>query len=162
MLCHAGVCVCVCVCAWCAAQGLCSIPGQSQPSKAFGLLIHCTRMASGVHQSHTQSKGAKLPLDGIFPLHNPPQGATTAGATTKCQGKLLQQKHINVTHIAVCRLPRAPSCAPTLPRSTSCLHRCHSPSSIQGTDWSLIEVGVKLGPRPCILPPYLLQWEVGV
>ena len=99
---HAGV----WVCAGCAAQGLCSIPGQSQPHKACSLTLPRTRMAAGVHQSHTQNKGPKLPLGVICLLHNPPWWATTAGTTTKCQSKPLNNKRhrkklISVTHVAM-------------------------------------------------------------
>ena len=141
MLRHTGA----CVCARCAAQGFCTIPGQIQPRKACSLTLPHTKMALGVHQSHTQNKGPKLPLHVICPLHNPPQGARTAGTTIKCQSKLLNNKRykkklISVTHVAICKPPRAPSYAPTLSRSASCLRCCHSPSSIQGTVWSLVEL----------------------
>ena len=58
----APLCCAMQVCAGCTAQGLCSIPGQSQPRKTSGLTLPRTRMAAGVHQSHMQNKGPKLPL----------------------------------------------------------------------------------------------------
>ena len=146
MLCHAGV----WVCAGCAVQGLCSITGQSQPCKACSLTLPHTRMVAGVHQSHIQNKGPKLPLGAIRLFHNPLWGATTAGTTTKCQSKPLNNKRhrkklISVTHVAVCKPPRAASYAPTLSRSASCFCYYYSPSSVQGTIWSLVELGVKVG-----------------
>ena len=138
------------MCAGCAAQGLCSIPGHSQPRKACSLTLPHTRIAGGVQQSHTQNKGPKLPLGVICLLHNLPWGAITASTTTKWQIKLVNNKKhrknpISVTHIAVCKPLRAPSCAPTLSRSASCLCYCRSPSSVQGTVWPLIEVSVQVG-----------------
>ena len=38
------------VCAGCAAQGLCSIPGQSQPCKACGLILVLTAK-HGIYQN---------------------------------------------------------------------------------------------------------------
>ena len=69
-----------CVHAGCTAQGLCSIPGQSQPSKAYDLTLPCTRMAARGHQSHTQNKGVKLPL--VF-VHS----------TTHCGGNNSRHNH---------------------------------------------------------------------
>ena len=111
-------------------RGSAAYQARASPSKACGFTLPHNRMAAGVHQSHMQNKGPKLPLVYICPLHNPLWGATTAGTTTKCQSKLLnnkstEKKHISVTHVTVCRPPRAPSCAPTLPRSTSYLRCCH-------------------------------------
>ena len=64
----------------------------------------------------------------------PTMGGNTAGTTTKCQSKPLnnkmhREKLISVTHVTICKPPKAPSCAPTLSRSASCLYYCHSPSS---------------------------------
>ena len=163
MLRHAGV----CVRAGCTAQGLYSIPGQIQPRKACGLTLPRTRMATGVYQNRTQNKGPKLPPGAISPLYNPPWGATTAGMTTKCQSKPLnnkrhRKKFICVTHVAVYKSPKAPSFAPTLSCSASCLCCCCSPSSVQVTIWSLIKLCLQVGLQPHILPLHPLQWEVGV
>ena len=123
-------------------------------------------MAAGVHQSHTQNEGPKLPL-GVICLAQPTIGAKTAGMTTKCQNKPLNNKRhrkklISITHVAICKPPRAPSYAPTLSRSASCLHCCCSPSSVQGTVWSLVKLCMQIRLRPYILPFHPLQWEVGV
>ena len=136
------------VCARCAAQGFCSIPGQSQPHKILGLTLPCTRMAAGVHQSPTQTRDLNCPW--YISTAQPTMGGNTAGTTTKCHSKLLNNKRyrkklISITHIAICKPPKAPGCTPTLSCSAFYLSYCHSPSSIQGTVWSLVELCVLIG-----------------
>ena len=97
----------------------------------------------------------------------PTVGGNTAGTTTKCHSKPLNNKRhrkklISITYVAVFKPPKAPSCAPTLSRSASCLCYCCSPSSIHGTVWPLIKLCVQRGLRPHILPLHPLQWEVVV
>ena len=46
----------------------------------------------GYTKAIRKKRGPKLPLDVICPLHNPLWGATIAGTTTKCQGKMLNNK----------------------------------------------------------------------
>ena len=125
-------------------------------------------MAAGVHQSHTQNKGPKLPLGVICPLHNPPWGATTAGTTTKCQSKPLNNKRhrkklISVTHVAICKPPRAPSCAPTLSLNQPAVFATViAPPVYKLLSGPSSNSGVQVGLWPHILPLYPLQWEVGV
>ena len=92
----------------------------------------------------------------------PTMGGNTAGTTTKCHSKPLNNKRhrkklISITHVAVCKPPKVPICAPTLSCSASCLCYYCSPSSVQGTVWPLIKLGVKIGLQPHILPLHPLQ-----
>ena len=131
--------------AGCAAQGFCSIPDQSHPHRACSLTLPHTRMAAGYTKAMPK-QGPKLPWQGICLLHSPQWGAITADTANKCQSKLLNnkstEKHIGVTHIAVCKPPRTPCVLQTLSHSANCLSWYCSPSSVQGIVWSLIELGV--------------------
>ena len=145
----AAPCRCVCVHTGCAAQGLCSIPSQSQPHKACSLSLLHSRIAAGVYQILHKTRDLNCPW--VLSVHctTHRMGQQLQAQPASAKGNLLNnkstEKKISVTHVAVCRQPRAPSCAPILPHSASCLWCCRSPSSIQGTIWSLGKLCVQVG-----------------
>ena len=127
-------------------RGSAAYQARSSPVRHAALLSPTPEWLQGYTKAIHKTRGLNCPcmVSVHCTTHHGGQQLQAQPPSAKVNSK--QQKHINVTYVAVCRPPKAPRCAPALPCSTSCLCCCCSPSSIQGSVWSLVKLGVKVGP----------------